>query len=428
MGDASIQAAMIQGIRKRIPEVNIIGITLNPGDTASRHGIPTFGLHHYSPETDGFPDVDPDASEKNEQVPSGKGEKTVNQTHDGRQSGFARNLDVLARSVLRLLWHARQEYLHILSARKILEKVDMLVVSGGGQIDDSWGGTWAHPYALWKWTLLARMCGARVLFVSVGAGPLHSPISRLFVRGAIRRSEYVSYRDEYSKIFMEGVNSKKNSFVAPDLAHSLRVKCLVPPYEYQGRSRVVGIGPIPYCDPDSWPEKDEIENKKYVRKLVELSKELLQKGYAVEFISCEINMDRKTIRRIMELLGLHEGNQDKRVSFPVITTHEELIEVLHGVDIVITSRFHGVLLALLLKKPVIGLSYHRKIDELLIDAGCRENIFDIKTFTVPSLLGALEHLMDNIPAEGSKIAKRESEFLVALEKQYDKLFGTVTNR
>lgn len=38
-------------------------------------------------------------------------------------------------------------------------------------------------------------------------------------------------------------------------------------------------------------------------------------------------------------------------------------------EIVVTSRFHGVLLSQLHEKPVLAISYHKKIDCLMDDTG-----------------------------------------------------------
>src|SRR5579862_175697 len=44
LGNAAIITATIENIKKRIPGVEIVGITLNPNDTARRHGIEAFPL------------------------------------------------------------------------------------------------------------------------------------------------------------------------------------------------------------------------------------------------------------------------------------------------------------------------------------------------------------------------------------------------
>lgn len=44
LGNATMQSAVIANLRKRIPGVEFVGITLNPGETRRRHGIEAFPL------------------------------------------------------------------------------------------------------------------------------------------------------------------------------------------------------------------------------------------------------------------------------------------------------------------------------------------------------------------------------------------------
>jgi len=46
-------------------------------------------------------------------------------------------------------------------------------------------------------------------------------------------------------------------------------------------------------------------------------------------------------------------------------------------DVVVQTRFHNVLLALLLNKPAISISFHQKCDSLIAPWDCR-NLQDIK--------------------------------------------------
>ena len=44
LGDEAIIAAVIQNIRRRVPDAEINGFTLNPADTLERHGIVSFPI------------------------------------------------------------------------------------------------------------------------------------------------------------------------------------------------------------------------------------------------------------------------------------------------------------------------------------------------------------------------------------------------
>jgi hypothetical protein len=72
---------------------------------------------------------------------------------------------------------------------------EMLIVPGTGLLTDAYGLLGWGPYNLMKWTLAARLRGCRVLFVSVGAGPLYSTLGRFCMRFALALADYRSFRD-----------------------------------------------------------------------------------------------------------------------------------------------------------------------------------------------------------------------------------------
>jgi hypothetical protein len=69
--------------------------------------------------------------------------------------------------------------------RRFLRSLDLLVVSGGGQLDEYWGGPRAHPFTLAAWTRLAHSVGVPIALLSVGADVVRSPLTRVFLRTAL---------------------------------------------------------------------------------------------------------------------------------------------------------------------------------------------------------------------------------------------------
>ena len=106
-----------------------------------------------------------------------------------------------------------------------------------------------------------------------------------------------------------------------------------------------------------------------------------------------------------------------------IETVEHLMNQLAQTDMVVASRFHGVLLSLLLEKPVIALSYHSKIDELMKDTGQADYCLSIDHFETETM----QQLYLQIRADSLKIrdqiAKRVGEYRAALDDQYRRIFA-----
>ncbi len=74
--------------------------------------------------------------------------------------------------------------------------LDLMVMSGSGQLNEEWGRPWRYPFGLFRWCLLARVSGCKIAFLSVGAGETESWWTRFFCATALRLAHYKSVRDQ----------------------------------------------------------------------------------------------------------------------------------------------------------------------------------------------------------------------------------------
>ena len=177
LGDAAIQQAMIQHIRCYHPDAEVYGFSLNPRDTERRHGIPSYSIS------------------REFETPEWVKRHVPQKVRDNS----------VVRWLVRIAVKLPAEFVLTAKAIRALRGFDLLIVSGGGQLDDYWGGPWWHPYTLLKFAVIARLAKIEYVFVSVGAGPLDASLSRFFVRKALSLASYRSYRDEDSKRFIQRI-------------------------------------------------------------------------------------------------------------------------------------------------------------------------------------------------------------------------------
>jgi polysaccharide pyruvyl transferase WcaK-like protein len=384
LGDAAIQQAMIENIKKRYPDAEIHGLSLNPEDTEARHGIPSFPIV-----------VKP-------------------------MTGKNRLVKILKRIFIKpplelILWAKSFAF---------LQDFDLLIVSGGGQLDDYWGGAFGHPYTLLKWAIIAKILQINFRVVSVGAGPIDSPLSRLFIKICLALASYRSYRDESSKKLISSIGFKRDDPVYPDLAHSLPVVSNEQFSEPKSFRFVVGINPIAYFDPRIWPDKDRNIYEGYLKKLVGFMRWLIENQYQIVLFPGEINQDRRVIKDIKALLT------QQGVSIPntqlidrAILTVDELMEQISQIDLVLASRFHSVLLSYVAHKPVLAISYHPKIDVLMANLAQAEYCLDINTFEIDSLKEKFQSLESNLEHSRQQIIQKTREYRTALDAQYERIFS-----
>ena len=340
LGDAAIQDTVIGEIRTRHPHATISAISLNPIDTEMRHGIAAFPIRRRS-------------LARSSQ--SGTARKNTPASQAQKRSYLVTALAKLPVAKYLKPWYSRgtelmAEARFVAKSFRSLRGCTHLVISGGGQLDDVWGGAWAHPYALFKWSVLAKLNRTKLIFLSVGAGPLESVWSRHFVRAALRLADYRSFRDRESRAFVGRLGFANPGPVFPDLAFNLNR--VFPATPAHASPLTVSIGPIPYCDPRAWPTKAQAAYDGYVEKVAQFSTWLLEQGHIVRLLPGCIQQDRVPILDISA--RIHAGatpQKTKNLIIPDIQDVAGLLAEIEASDLVISSRFHGLLLALAARKP-----------------------------------------------------------------------------
>jgi polysaccharide pyruvyl transferase WcaK-like protein len=278
-----------------------------------------------------------------------------------------------------------------------------------------------------KWSILAKLCGVRLAYLSVGAGPIDSVWSRLMVRTALLFSDYTSFRDAGSRRLIEAAGFRNLGHVLPDLAHSLE---LPPAANREQRPRdalpTVGINPMPVYDDRYWCEPDSSRYWSYVRKMAAFTSDLFRQGYPVFLFSTQA-ADEATIEDVLASLDEDvKGRLDRSVIVKLSRSVDDLMKVLATADILVATRFHGILLALRSGKPVVGVCYYRKSQELLEEMGQGAYALPLD-FEVENLLRSFHSLEAVTDAEVEKIRQKSAEYREALSRQYERVVVLTTH-
>jgi polysaccharide pyruvyl transferase WcaK-like protein len=95
---------------------------------------------------------------------------------------------------------------------------------------------------------------------------------------------------------------------------------------------------------------------------------------------------------------------------------------------VVATRFHNVLLALMLGKPVIALSYHEKLRSLMAGVGAADYSVDAEALDVPVLIERFKRLSEDAESFTSSTKQRTDEYREALDEQYAHMFDDLLGR
>jgi polysaccharide pyruvyl transferase WcaK-like protein len=433
LGDAAIVQALIHGIRRRVPDAELYGLTLNPEDSEKRHGIPTLTCSGIS--LDGYGVREPRVGRS----APGPADAGASPDAGAASAGGARRRASAMRATVRrrlsqvpgaerawqLAARVRSEVRHRLRTGRILGRLDSLIVAGGGQIDEHWGGPLGHPYVLWRWGRFARSRGARYLVLSVGTGTVSSGLGRRFVRQALALAEYRSYRDAESRALVADIGFDRDDPVVPDLAFSFPVPSGAPPARAPGAPPVVAISPIAYNDPRIWPRAEPARYRRHVEQLAALIEGTVRRGWDVSLFATDW-ADRVTIREVLAELDARarlRPEDRRRIRASEIDTVDDVFRLLREVDLVVAARLHGVLLSLVAGRPVLALSYDRKVARQMADAGQSEFCMDIDRFDPDDGQRRLQRLWERRGDAGAEIAAVAGAARRRVEEQYDLLFG-----
>jgi len=308
-----------------------------------------------------------------------------------------------------------------------LAGTDMLIMTGTGMLGDFGISPFGLHYDILKWSIIAKLCRCKLLFVSVGAGPIRRPLSRFFVKAALALANYRSYRDDFSKNYLQCIGfDAKNDRVYPDLAFSLPEEIIRRSQDREGHGGVIGVGLMTYYGRQGASEDDGAVYRAYVAKLACFVAWLLEHKYTARFLIGDFVWDqrvRQDLKALLEDRKLKFGD-GKIIDVPA-RSFEEVLSQLAATDVVVASRFHNILLALMLNKPVVSVSPHEKVDSLMSAVGLSEfchNIEHIEIDRLAEQVAVLEGDSDNIRL---RIEQTTEENRTALDAQFDQIFKCV---
>ncbi|HEY2651695.1 MAG TPA: polysaccharide pyruvyl transferase family protein [Solirubrobacteraceae bacterium] len=319
---------------------------------------------------------------------------------------------------------ALREILQCIRAFKVLEGTDALIIPGTGLVTDAFGLHAWGPYNVFKWVLVAKLRRARILLVSIGAGPFYSPVGKALVKATLSLADYRSYRDEASResVCEIGFPAQRDP-VYPDLVFSLP-QALMPsqPAQTERERPVVGIGLMAYPGRYSATDPQADTYTTYLESMASFAAWLLDAGYDIRLLFGDGDGDLEVVEELKHRLRARLGSYDETRVVEQPPTSQDVLTELAQTDLVVATRFHNVLLSLLLNKPVIAITFHHKCSSLMEQMKLSEYCQDIHHIDVDRLVGQLQHLERNRDAVTQTIAEGVHAARAALDEQYELLF------
>lgn len=382
LGDAAIVREVLRNIAERRPDCEFVAINREPEDGARLLGIAAFPSDGYGrafrPDGSDWIEVD---------HPSPK-------------------------------WLAGG-----LGTRRILAVVrtlDLLVMAGGGQIEDFFGGLASQPRILFTWTGLARMLGVPVAYFGVGVDQLLGAASRMLVVNALRLATMRSFRDAGSVELLRQAGLRASSRVDPDPALGIDARAMV-------RGPAISTGRI-VVSPVSFRTFASARNEPYERYLQCLALACDQwsnEGRALSFVCSHTTMDPPVVD---EVLARTSAGTRSRCVVARSTTVEDLLDHVRGANCVVASRLHGVVLAVVAGAPVIAVSPARKVTRFMRDCGFADFCVEMPQMAPDMLPTLVRRIADNRLELHRKVAEIAQTSRARLDQAYDELAALLPPR
>lgn len=326
---------------------------------------------------------------------------------------------ILTKAVLGL----PSEFYGLLKGFITLSRMHMLIVPGTGLLTDAYGLRGWGPYNSFKWSVLAKICGCKLLYVSVGAGPVYTFLGRFLVRSALTLADFRSYRDNSTKQCLNSIGLRAdNDPVYPDLVFSFPESMLPQQSAEKNERYVVGLGLMIYAEKYSVSDPDIEIQRTYMNILTTFAHWLVAHEHDVRLLIGDL-ADMGTKEEFKELLrGVLEERDCKHIIDEPIQSVESLLAQIAMSEIVVATRFHNVLLALLCNKPVIAISFHHKCDSLMAAMGLSEYCLNINSLRANVLIEKFCELKSNTDSLKLLIKGKVDQFRQELDKQYNTIF------
>jgi polysaccharide pyruvyl transferase WcaK-like protein len=259
------------------------------------------------------------------------------------------------------------KHLPTLRALRALRGVDRLILAGGGLFNDHWAAVIPRYLA---WTLAGRIAGARVAWIGVGVGPVRRSWLRRSLRIGARMAHVVTVRDQGSARVL---GPSVTAAVVPDPS----IFCEVP-----RRGSPDGIGIVVRAPVPAQRERAAT----LLRSLVELIGHLTARGRGVRVLSMGGRADADFVAALRDALRGREG-----VSLaPLGPAPVDALDMLAGLEGVVTLRLHGLLLAALAGVPVVPIAYDPKVDAAAERLGLADLVVPLGDIGAERILAALD--------------------------------------
>jgi polysaccharide pyruvyl transferase WcaK-like protein len=190
-----------------------------------------------------------------------------------------------------------------------------------------------------------------------------------------------------------------------------------------GSQFTVGLGVMNYCGWYGNTDAAAVIYATYLKKLSKFAVWALEHGYRVRLLSGD-TADQSAVEDLVEAVKDQRGACVRNVVVEPAHSLHDVMRQLADVDILVATRFHNVVCALKMGKPVISIGYSDKNDTLMADMGLGDFCQHVEQLDVVLLIDQFTKLLAGRAKHESNIRERISNYQQRLIHQDSMLLST----
>ena len=294
--------------------------------------------------------------------------------------------------------------LNFLKTLYFLHKSDLMIYGGGDLIT---GNTTSMSLIF-----LAKILGVPVMYCSIGALPIKSPLKRMLTRIISNKVDLITVRDKYSLNVLTGMNITAPIEITADLAYTMGVSEDKKLNILKKSSNIIGINLRPFDDLYKFHSDRYINTKSMASILDEIIQrydaELIFIPMITEYRSKKYHSSLETDEKILKSVFDLMKNKDKVITVTKEYDPLEMSQIIRQLDLLIAMRLHALLIASNNGVPIIGINYAPKIKSLFLDND--EYLVPPEKLNIEDFLDVVKkRLKDSQTSDTVEILKNNSE-------------------
>ncbi len=314
-----------------------------------------------------------------------------------------------------------------MSTFNAIRQADLLVVGGGGIIQDSTslGNLLFHMSRTW----MARLARTPYALCGVGIGPLRRSISRRLTASACRHARSISVRDRKSAELLADIGIKaERAEITADLAHLLAVTgehatgAIVDSLakaRQQGR-RLIGLSLRPPVGNAKQRSAYSAEFEETFRAAADVAKRLVDEHAAhIVFVSMHPDQDDAIGERLLSSMPVAEHI----TVVPGKLSPGAIKSIVAELDLLIGARLHSVIFAASERVPAIGLAYDAKVAAYLGSLGLAGQVVEDADWDAGKIVELALETLDRSAAIKEELDRAVPELVDLARHSIAELYG-----